>query len=49
MDDFAITPGVPNAYGLVGSKANRPQPGKTMLSSMTPTFVFKEDLVLFLS
>ncbi|HEX20191.1 MAG TPA: gamma-glutamyltransferase, partial [Acidiferrobacteraceae bacterium] len=39
MDDFSIKPGVPNVYGLVGSKANRIQPGKRPLSSMTPTFL----------
>ncbi len=40
MDDFAIAPGVPNAYGIVGSEANAVQPGKTPLSSMSPTLVF---------
>ncbi len=39
MDDFSIKPGVPNGYGLVGAGANEIQPGKRMLSSMTPTFV----------
>jgi gamma-glutamyltranspeptidase/glutathione hydrolase len=39
MDDFSAKPGVPNAYGLVGSKANAIAPGKRMLSSMTPTIV----------
>lgn len=39
MDDFAIAPGVPNAYGLVGSEANAIAPGKRPLSSMTPAFV----------
>ena len=42
MDDFAIAPGVPNAYGLVGGKANSVQPLKTPLSSMTP-FVVTHD------
>lgn len=37
MDDFAIAPGVPNAYGLIGSEANAVAPGKRPLSSMTPT------------
>jgi gamma-glutamyltranspeptidase/glutathione hydrolase len=36
MDDFAVAPGVPNIYGLVGSEANSIQPGKTPLSSMSP-------------
>jgi len=39
MDDFSVAPGVPNAYGLVGSEANAIAPGKRPLSSMTPTFV----------
>jgi gamma-glutamyltranspeptidase/glutathione hydrolase len=39
MDDFSVSPGVPNAYGLVGSEANVVAPGKRMLSSMSPTFV----------
>ena len=38
MDDFSIKPGVPNVYGLVGNEANAIEPGKRMLSSMTPTF-----------
>ncbi len=39
MDDFSAKAGVPNLYGLVGSKANEIQPRKRMLSSMTPTIV----------
>ncbi|MEN8129470.1 MAG: gamma-glutamyltransferase [Pseudomonadota bacterium] len=39
MDDFAIKPGSPNVYGLVGAEANAIAPGKRMLSSMTPTFL----------
>ncbi|MEZ5976627.1 MAG: gamma-glutamyltransferase [Planctomycetota bacterium] len=39
MDDFAIRPGVPNAYGLVGTAANAIESGKRPLSSMTPTVV----------
>lgn len=39
MDDFAAVPGVPNAYGLVGSEANAIAPGKRPLSSMTPTIL----------
>jgi gamma-glutamyltranspeptidase/glutathione hydrolase len=39
MDDFSIKPGVPNIYGLVGGSANAIEPGKRMLSSITPTFV----------
>jgi|SRR6476661_528026 len=39
MDDFSAKPGAPNAYGLVGGKANAIAPRKRMLSSMTPTIL----------
>jgi len=39
MDDFSVKPGVPNIYGLIGAAANAIEPGKRMLSSITPTFV----------
>jgi len=39
MDDFSSKPGTPNAYGLLGSKANAIAPEKRMLSSMTPTII----------
>ncbi len=39
MDDFALKPGTPNAFGVMGYEANAPKPGKRMLSSMTPTFM----------
>ena len=39
MDDFSAKPGVPNAYGLVGTDANAVGPGRRPLSSMTPSFV----------
>ena len=42
MDDFSAKPGVPNAYGLTGAKANSIAPEKRMLSSMTPTIVEKD-------
>ncbi|MCP3870812.1 MAG: gamma-glutamyltransferase [Gammaproteobacteria bacterium] len=42
MDDFSAKPGVPNAYGLLGGKANAIEPGKRMLSSMSPTIVKKD-------
>jgi len=45
MDDFSIKPGVPNAYGVVGSTANEIQPGKRMLSSMTPTILLRDGRV----
>ena len=43
MDDFSAKPGVPNVYGLVGAEANAIEPGKRMLSSMSPTFIESED------
>jgi len=43
MDDFALVPGQPNAFGLRGALANAPEPGKRMLSSMSPSFVFGTD------
>ncbi len=39
MDDFALKPGTPNAFGVMGFDANAPKPGKRMLSSMTPSFI----------
>ncbi|HSH14938.1 MAG TPA: gamma-glutamyltransferase, partial [Verrucomicrobiae bacterium] len=42
MDDFSAQPGVPNAFGLVGSEANAVAPGKRPLSSMSPTLVLRE-------
>ncbi|HXW40320.1 MAG TPA: gamma-glutamyltransferase, partial [Xanthobacteraceae bacterium] len=42
LDDFAVKPNTPNAYGLLGFKANAPGPGKRPLSSMTPTIVLKD-------
>src|SRR5690554_150232 len=39
MDDFSAKPNEPNAYGLLGDEANKIEPGKRMLSSMTPTIV----------
>jgi gamma-glutamyltranspeptidase / glutathione hydrolase len=43
MDDFAVAPGVPNAFKLVGSEANAVAPGKRPLSSMSPTIVLDGD------
>lgn len=42
MDDFSSQPGVPNAFGLVGAEANRIEPGKRPLSSMSPTIVMND-------
>lgn len=42
MDDFSVKPGTPNQFGLVGGEANAIEPGKRMLSSMTPTIVEKD-------
>jgi gamma-glutamyltranspeptidase/glutathione hydrolase len=39
MDDFAAKPGTPNQYGLVQGESNAVEPGKRMLSAMTPTLV----------
>ena len=39
MDDFAGAPGQPNMYGLVQGAANAIEPGKRMLSAMTPSIV----------
>ena len=46
MDDFALKPGTPNAFGVMGYEANAPKPGKRMLSSMTPTFMESADKVV---
>ena len=42
MDDFSSKPNTPNSYGLIGREANEIQPGKRMLSSMTPTIVTRD-------
>ena len=39
MDDFTVEPGVPNAFDLIQGEANAIEPGKRMLSMMTPTIV----------
>jgi gamma-glutamyltranspeptidase / glutathione hydrolase len=43
MDDFSVKPGVPNIFGVVGNTANEIQPGKRMLSSMSPTILLKNN------
>ncbi|HSF78289.1 MAG TPA: gamma-glutamyltransferase [Steroidobacteraceae bacterium] len=45
MDDFSVKPGTPNVYGVVGSTANEVQPGKRMLSSMSPTMLLEDGRV----
>jgi gamma-glutamyltranspeptidase/glutathione hydrolase len=48
MDDFATAPGKPNGYGLVQGEANAIQPGKRMLSAMTPSVVLDPEGKLFM-
>ena len=43
MDDFAAQPGMPNMYGLVQGESNAIQPGKRMLSAMSPTIVLDKN------
>jgi len=42
MDDFTIKTGLANLYGLVQGEANKIEPGKRPLSSMSPTIVTRE-------
>ena len=42
MDDFTAKPGSPNTFGLVQGAANKIEPGKRMLSSMSPTIVLDD-------
>jgi len=46
MDDFSSKPGSPNMFGLIGGSANKIEPEKRMLSSMTPTIVEKDNELL---
>jgi gamma-glutamyltranspeptidase/glutathione hydrolase len=43
MDDFSVKPGVANIFGVVGNTANEIQPGKRMLSSMSPTILLQNN------
>lgn len=45
MDDFSVKPGVPNVFGVIGNTANEIQPGKRMLSSMSPTLLLRDGKV----
>ncbi|MEM7706214.1 MAG: gamma-glutamyltransferase [Pseudomonadota bacterium] len=45
MDDFSVAPNIPNEWEAVGFDANRVEPGKRPLSSMTPTLVFEDGKV----
>jgi gamma-glutamyltranspeptidase/glutathione hydrolase len=42
MDDFTAKPGEPNTFGLVQGTRNKIEPGKRMLSSMSPSIVEDE-------
>ena len=46
MDDFSAKPDTPNGYGLLGGEANKIEPRKRPLSSMTPLFVMKDGEVI---
>jgi gamma-glutamyltranspeptidase/glutathione hydrolase len=48
MDDFAAQPGKPNMFGLVQGEQNAIQPGKRMLSAMSPTIVLDKSGQLLL-
>src|SRR5205085_5090895 len=48
MDDFTAKPGSPNTFGLVQGVANKIEPGKRMLSSMSPTIVEDDKGELFM-
>lgn len=41
MDDFSTAPGRSNQFGLPYSEVNKVRPGHRMLSSMSPTIVFR--------
>jgi gamma-glutamyltranspeptidase/glutathione hydrolase len=49
MDDFSSKPGEPNQFGLIGSEANKIEPGKRMQSSMSPTIILKDDKAFMLT
>ena len=43
MDDFSAKVGVPNKFGVIGGARNAIEPGKRMLSSMSPTILLRDD------
>lgn len=43
MDDFSAKPGVKNKFGVIGNTHNAIEPGKRMLSSMSPTIMLRDD------
>jgi gamma-glutamyltranspeptidase/glutathione hydrolase len=49
MGDFNKKPGETNTSGDIGTAANLIQPGKRMLSSMTPTMVLKDGKVVLVT
>ena len=49
MDDFSSKPGSPNGYGLIGGDANKIEPRKRPLSSMTPMIVKKDGQVILVT
>jgi gamma-glutamyltranspeptidase/glutathione hydrolase len=49
MGDFNKNPGVTNADGTIGTPANLIDPGKRMLSSMTPSIVSKDGKVVLIT
>ncbi|HXZ88406.1 MAG TPA: gamma-glutamyltransferase, partial [Candidatus Binataceae bacterium] len=49
MDDFSVAPGVPNAFKLIGAKANEIAPGKRPLSSMSPLIALRRGRPAFVA
>ncbi len=49
MDDFTSQVGTANMFGLIQGEANAIVPGKRPLSSMTPTFVFKNGALVLVT
>jgi len=48
MDDFTTKPGQPNQFDLTQGPLNEVRPGKTPLSSMTPTILEKDGKLLLI-